>query len=219
MTDRQPEPPSIRYAVAFSEGHTAASSGPLLIDEQTIHLQGRRNGEPIELSIGPGELARVRIGRRPGERLNGYQTLVLERHDSPPVLVAPFGIALLHELADLLTSLTSPPDQVAQTETLQLQVPLRPGRQQRVRQLVAEGPPFDPSQLGLRCHDVYLTEQLALFVFNGPAVRQLLEQALTNPAVWRADLAWRSCIADRPRLISDPPLNMSDMTLIYSWRN
>ena len=46
----------------------------------------------------------VRVGRRPGERLNGYPTLVLERAGHAAVLVAPFGMTLLSEIAHLFST-------------------------------------------------------------------------------------------------------------------
>jgi hypothetical protein len=121
---RGPDLP-VRYAVEFREGAGASTAGPLLIEEETILLQGRRAGARVELRIPPAELAQVRIGRGHGERLHGYSTVVLERHSGPPVLVAPFGIALLHEIADLLASLSGSRHGQGE-ETLQLLVPLRP---------------------------------------------------------------------------------------------
>lgn len=204
-----------RYAVEFREGDGPSTAGPLLIDEQGILLQGRRNGQPVELCIPGVELARVRIAQSSSERLNGYATVVLERGSGPPVLVAPFGIALVHELADLLAGLGGPgPDA---EERLQLLVPLRPGCRQRARELLAHGPPFDPVALGLRSHQVYLTDRHALFVFQGPNIRPLLARALSEPGLWRAGLAWRSCIAARPQLATGNPPVSDGHELIYSW--
>jgi hypothetical protein len=90
-----------RYAVAFGvEGPPAA--GLLVVGDDGVVLRGSRGGEHVELSVPREELTRVRIGRSSAERLNGYKTIVLERRDGPDILVAPFGLALLHEITDLI---------------------------------------------------------------------------------------------------------------------
>ena len=203
-----------RYAVAFGvEGPPAA--GLLIVSDDGVELSGSRRGERVELSVPRQELTRVRIGRNSGERLNGYKTVVLERRNGPDILVAPFGIALLHEITDLISALahTTPP-----TERVELLVPIKRGSSAEVRRLIAEGPPFDPAQLGLDRHDVYLTDTQVRFVFEGPTVHETLHRTLANASVWRAGLAWHSHISGRPRLADHLTHDHDCGELIYSWR-
>jgi hypothetical protein len=206
----------IRYAVAFQAADQLPAAGALTITDEAIVLSGRCRGEPVEIRIPSGELASVRIARRSQDRLNGYATVALGCL-SGEVRIAPFGIAMLHELADLLASLSE--QQAVRGERVDVVVPLTRGSGQRVRELVLAGPPFDPGSHGLRRHDVFLGDQDVVFVFEGPQVRQSLERTLAEPSLWRAGLAWRGCIAGRPRF-ADPAVNSADgRELIYSWRN
>ena len=203
-----------RYAVAFGvDGPPAA--GLLVVGDDGVLLSGSRRGERVELSVPRDQLTRVRIGRSSGERLNGYKTIVLERRTGPDILVAPFGLALLHEIADLIGALTQtlPP-----AERVELLVPIKRGSGAEVRRLVADGPPFDPAELGLDRHDVYLTDTEVRFVFEGPTIHDTLRHTLSDAAVWRAGLAWRSHISGRPRLVDHPTPDGDCGELIYSWR-
>ena len=206
----------IRYAVAFQAADQPRAAGALTITDEAIVLSGRSRGEAIEIRIPSGELNNVRIARRSQDRLNGYATVVLGCL-SGEVRIAPFGIAMLHELADLLASLGE--RRAVGVERVEVVVPLTRGSGRRVRQLVLAGPPFDPAGYGLRRHDVFLGDRDVVFVFEGPQVRQSLERTLAEPSLWRAGLAWRGCLAGRPRF-ADPADNSTDgRELIYSWRN
>ena len=219
--DRRQTP--ARYAVEFRDGDGAPAAGALVVTGGGLLLTGRGRGEPrepVELSIPRIELIRVRIGRQPAERLHGYSTIVLERRSAAPVLVAPFGVSLLHEVADLLASLTEPAAaESAAVERIALVVPLRRGWKTRVRELVALGPPFEPSALGLRRHDVFLGDRDVVFVFEAPTVRRAVEHALTEPGLWRAGVAWRSCIAGRPHLATSDEDPAAGRELVFSWRS
>lgn len=203
-----------RYAVAFGvEGPPAA--GLLVVGDDGVVLRGSRGGEHVELSVPREELTRVRIGRSSAERLNGYKTIVLERRDGPDILVAPFGLALLHEITDLIGALAHP---TSPAERVELLVPIKRESCAEVRRLIANGPPFDPAELGLDRHDVYVSDTQVWFVFEGTCVHDTLQRTLTDAGVWRAGLAWRSCISGRPRLVDQPTHDTIDGELIYSWR-
>ena len=47
---------------------------------------------------------------------------------------------------------------------------LNEGSEERARELIAAGPPFDPSQAGLTHHGVYLGNDVVVFVFEGEGV-------------------------------------------------
>lgn len=203
-----------RYAVAF-ESEGAPAAGVLFVTEEGVVLKGRWHGAPLELTIPRDELAGVRIGRKRSERLNGYSTVVLERRSGPEVLVAPFGFGLLHEIADLVSSLNAEP--ILPSERMELIVPIRRGSHEQVRRLVASGPPFDPARLGLTRHDVYLDRHHVRFFFESPDVRGALQQVLYDASLWRAGLAWSRLIGGRPQ-VNEHPDRSAVGELIYSWR-
>jgi hypothetical protein len=201
-----------RYAVVFRTGEMQAT-GRLEIEQDRLLLSGRGREGSLELEIPFSDLVEVRVGRRPEERLNGYRTLVLERASDPVVRVAPFGMAMLPEIADLLVSLAGR----GGGSVLAVWVPLKPGCLGRARKLLAKGPPLDPASLGLSGHEVYLTESEAVFVFRGANVRAQVGRALRHPAVWRAGVAWQRCFAAPPEIIDQAALRNLNAEPAYRW--
>jgi len=202
-----------RYAVVFREQGGAAAAGALEMGPDGLLLRGGAGQLPAELSVPFADIAEVRIGRRPPDRLNGYATLVLERAHMPSVQVAPLGAGLLHEIADLVSSLTVE----HRGRELAVVVPLKPGCLRRARTLLEAGPPLDPAALGLTGHEVYLREDEAVFVFRGPDVSARVGKAMRSPALWRAGLAWQDCIAGRPRIQQSPATLSTEEMPAYSW--
>jgi hypothetical protein len=184
-----------RFAVIFRDG-PAQATGALDIEPDQLRLHGRTATGDLTLEIPFSDLCAVRVGCRPTERLKGYPTLMLDRRSLPSVQVAPLGLAVLPEITELLVSLTRPDE----GETLVVVVPLKPGCLGRARELLAKGPPLDPASLGLRSHEVYLSESEAVFVFCGDNVRAKVNEAIGHPAVWQAGLAWQRCFAAAPRI-------------------
>jgi hypothetical protein len=78
-------------------------------------------------------------------------------------------------------------------------VRLKPGAAERAEHLIAEGPPFDPTQLGVQRHTVFLTDEEAVFVFEGGDIRPALSKAsrLLSPGVLAA---WEPVIEGLPRV-------------------
>ena len=207
---------SVRYAVAFRAGSSAPIVGGLVVDETSLVLLGRSGEDRVELSVPYSALREVRIGRSKEESLNGRPTIVLARRDAPPVQIEPHGVGLLHELADLLAALAT--DHADTNEQVVVIVPLKKGCVAKAKELVAQGPPFDPALLGLSRHEVFVSGREAVFVFTGPNVRKKLEHATRNPTLWLAGLAWTACVAGRPRL-SNPrdALPADDAEPVYKW--
>jgi hypothetical protein len=87
-------------------------------------------------------------------------------------------------------------------------VPLRPGAQEAAEQLVADGPPFELSGSPLDAHTVYLTDREALFVFEGPDAREVIEEILGEASVWQAATAWRGLLDGKPRVADS----------VFAWR-
>lgn len=78
--------------------------------------------------------------------------------------------------------------------------PLRPGMRATARSLLAEGPPFDLASTRFDRHEVYLTEEEVVFVFEAAGEVATLEVAAEDPAVWRAARAWHDVLDGRPRV-------------------
>ena len=76
---------------------------------------------------------------------------------------------------------------------------LKPGARATADQLLERGPPFDPGDLGLRSHAVYLSESEVVFVFEAEQVEEVLEGLIENPVVARALDAWRPLVERAPR--------------------
>jgi hypothetical protein len=168
------------------------------------------------MSLPYADITEVRIGRSPDERLNGNPALLLERDGAQPIQIEPLGFGLLHELAELLTSLAlenaNPGQRVA------VIVPLKRAQLARARELVTQGPPFDPGALGFTRHEVFLIGDEAIFLFGGPHVRAKLARLTGDPTLWQVGRAWRDCIAGRPRIAAVPEVVVrgSDRP-VYSW--
>jgi len=85
-------------------------------------------------------------------------------------------------------------------------VPLREGTGPQAVELLRKGPPFDPETVGLERHQVFLTEQEAIFVFEADA-RDAAERLVGGGVFWSAVTAWDEIVAGPPRLADD----------LYSW--
>lgn len=206
----------VRYAVVLQDGDGAPVPGALTVVDGHVVFSGNRSSAPVELRLSPDELVEIRVGRGSAERLKGYPTVVVERVAARPVLIAPLGISLVHEIANLLASLTA--SGAESTDQIELLVPLKPGCRERARRLIGDGPPFDPAELGLRSHSVLLGDDHVIFVFEGAQVRRTLEHTLAQPSLWRAGLAWRGCIAGRPRILEAGERRPAiSRELVYSW--
>ncbi|MBV8256406.1 MAG: hypothetical protein JOZ56_06490 [Actinobacteria bacterium] len=79
-------------------------------------------------------------------------------------------------------------------------VPLRPERVADAQALIAEGPPFDLSETDLEEHYIFISGNEAVFVFNGPDAKAVLEQVVGESHVWEAASEWRKCLDGKPRL-------------------
>ena len=78
--------------------------------------------------------------------------------------------------------------------------PLKPGGADRARELLDEGPPFDLEASRFDAHEVFVTPNEAVFVFDGGESSEALKLTAEDPAVWRAAKAWAECLDGRPRI-------------------
>ncbi len=186
------------YAIVWREPDASLATGKLVLEPDGLRLEGAVQGRLVRRKLPYERLAGVRIGREPGEKINGRPTIVLERHGMPSLFVEPMRPGLLSELAESVAELSS-----AWTDRLEhvaVILPLRKGALERARALIAQGPPFDPAQAGLERHHVFLGEREVIFVFDGANVRETVQRLLRDPGTWRATAEWTACIAGRPRL-------------------
>ena len=86
--------------------------------------------------------------------------------------------------------------------------PLSPGGAERARELLDAGPPFDLEGSPFETHDVFVTPNEVVFVFDGGESSEALKLAAEDPAVWRAAKAWAECLEGRPRVAREA----------FSWR-
>src|SRR5262245_34879309 len=80
---------------------------------------------------------------------------------------------------------------------------LKSGMEPRAARLIAAGPPFDPSEVGLSRHAVYLAADEVVFVFEGPQVEWILDEMVDRPFQWQLSEAfdtWRPLVDGQPHV-------------------
>ncbi len=184
------------YAVKWREPDGQTYVGRLALGPRAIHLDGRSNDGPaIERQIGYDELRALRLGHRGAERLDGQPALVIDRPDGCyQVTSTVIQAGILQELIDRLAGL-----RLAAPRRATIVLPLKEGTAERVRELAAAGPPFDPEATYLTRHQLLLTSHEAILVFEALSAGGL-EALLGQFDVWAAAAAWRDLVAGPPRL-------------------
>jgi hypothetical protein len=80
---------------------------------------------------------------------------------------------------------------------------LKTGAEQQATELLAQGPPFDPDEIGLQRHAAYVCGDEVVFVFEGPEVDRVLDDLVGYPFGSRIRAAfdkWRPLIEELPRV-------------------
>lgn len=194
------------YAVVWREPAGPVASGKLVLEHDAVLLDGAAGGRRLRRRVDYADVAGVRIARGGDERINGRPTIVLERDGGLPLLVEPLGPGMLTEIAASVAELSS--SAAERREQVAVVVPLKKGAVERARRLLADGPPFDPTEAKLERHHVFFGDREAVFVFEGPDVTAAVRGLLRDPAIWRATAEWAACVSGRPRL-AEP---------IFTWR-
>jgi hypothetical protein len=78
-------------------------------------------------------------------------------------------------------------------------VPLRRGQRERAEKLLDSGPPFDPTRVGLERHEVFLSDEEAIFVFDA-VTGFSLQKLLADAKVWASAASWHDVIGGPPRI-------------------
>lgn len=186
----------ITYAVTWEEPGGARRSGRLELGAEALHLEGSNGDGATSEELPYADVSRFRLARSGAERLQGRPTLVLELRGGDVLKIA--GVSqpgIVAELSDRLGVLAADPSSL---EKAAIVVPLKPGSKTEVEALLRNGPPFDPSRLGLVQHEVYLSDDEAIFVFRGlPSV--FVERLAEDESFWNAATAWRPLMGGRAR--------------------
>lgn len=186
------------YAVKWREPDGQTFIGRLALGPRALRLAGRRRGAgglPVERRFGYEELRGLRIGSSGADRLDGRPALVVERADGTYLVAdAGMGAPIVQELVDRLADL-----RLGAPRKATVVVPLREGALERVRELVAHGPPFDPAETALSRHELLLTGDEAIFVFEAES-EEGLRSLLGRVDLWAAATTWSELVAGPPRL-------------------
>ncbi len=186
------------YAVKWREPDGQTYLGRLALGARTLRLDGRQPDGPAgNRQIGYDEILGLRVGTRGADRLDGQPALVVERADGRYLVTsAGIGAGVVQELVDRLAGLRG-----SAPRRSTVVVPLKTGALDGVRELVRRGPPFDPTDTALTRHELLLTEQEAIFVFETQSAEGLAA-LLAQLDLWAAAVAWRDFVAGPPRLAS-----------------
>ena len=193
------------YAVKWREPDGRTFVGRLALGRRTLRLDGRRRGadEPaVYRQFGYEELRSLRIANRGAERLDGRPALVVERPDGDYLVSdAGMGAPIVQELVDRLVVL-----RLAASCKATVVMPIEEGVIEQVRELVSDGPPFDPADTPLTRHELFLTPREAIFVFEA-ATADGLRELVSRLDIWAAAAPWGLFVAGPPRVAD----------LVYAW--
>jgi hypothetical protein len=195
------------YGVVWRDGSLPLATGMLELRPRDLRFEGVADSRPAAQTIAYEELAAVRVGRTSAERIEGRPTVIIERRAGPPVTLTTVAqTTLLGEIVERLTALQVGDD--AQRRTVVV-VPIREDAHDAVRALLDAGPPFNPSKLpGLDRHEVFLTLDEVVFLFDSSFGAHAIEPLLADSELWKAAASWHEYLAGPPRIAEE----------IYAWR-
>lgn len=193
------------YGVVWRDGHKPLARGKLELLPRAIRLDGMSGSEPVRREIAYDFLSEIRIGRSPEERIDGRPSLMLEPRTGTALAIASVAQSgVIAEIAERLAALQLGAEGLRRIAVV---LPLRDDAEGAVRELLTDGPPFDPEALGLNRHQVFLTPTEAVFVFESELGAAALETLLQEPELWQTAAAWHPYLAGPPRIAED----------VYSW--
>jgi hypothetical protein len=181
----------LTYAVSWQQPDRSPGSGRLELGADALLLEGRNGGSAVSHAFPYAEISGFRVARSSRERLQDRPTLIVDLGGEGPLRIA--GVAQPGIVSELASRLATVRQDLRPSERLALVVPLKPGAKPKAESLLAQGPPFDPADLGLESHEVFLTEHEAVFVFEGvPSV--LLSRSAEHETIWAAAAVWESLV-------------------------
>src|SRR4249920_888787 len=165
------------YAVVWCGPDGPRFVGRLSVEDAGLHLRGASaEGELWDRVLGPDDIVRVRLVRPGRDDVAGSRSVVVEQRDGSGLrVVALDGAGRLFEIANLAAELSGRARRMS--TGVAVEVPIRRGQRDRVRELVRHGPPFDPVAVSeLESHDVYVGRDHVIFVFRGENVTDVVER-------------------------------------------
>jgi hypothetical protein len=193
------------YAITWQEREGPAHSGKLQLRASGIRLDGRNGAGPVSILIPYDELVSLKFASG-SDRLGGRPTLVFDREIGDIRIASVGAPGIISEVAEQVASMKA--GNAISSDRVAVVVPLRKGKREKAERLLDQGPPFDPERVGLESHEVFLTDQEAIFVFNA-ATEFNLQKLLADSRVWASAAAWHDVIAGPPRIAKT----------FYAWAN
>lgn len=111
-----------------------------------------------------------------------------------------------HRLAEQMAELEA---HGPRAHSIAVVLPLRDGMREVAAEFLEEGPPFDPRELGLARHQVFLGDSEVIFVFETEASLATLDQVLAEPEFWSIVSSWEHLAEGAPRVAS----------IAFDWRH
>ena len=177
------------YAVTWKQGDEDSRSGRLKLSPGGLAFEGCGGDRCRPGSVFIGDLREVRVGRSAADRISGRQTLVLERRTGDPIRIASIvHPGIISELAEHLASRFGE----GELHESRSHYGSIAGRRERAGGgVTSPGPPFDPGEIGLERHHVFLTLREAVFLFEADSV--------PPPSSWERELLVRGLGLEGPR--------------------
>ena len=128
--------------------------------------------------------------------------MVIERRDGERVIISTVAQpSLIGEIAERLAALQPG---ARRSRRIVVVLPLKPDAHASVSELLKQGPPFDPASLeGLDRHEVYVTADEAVFVFESALGADALAPLIADPKLWESVSAWGRHVAGAPRIADE----------------
>jgi hypothetical protein len=190
------------YGVVWKEGSRVPVPGKLELLPRGLRLEGLESIREVPYEA----VAAIRVGRSASERIHGGPSVVVERNLGDPITIATVAQpSVVGEIAERLAALRLGAETSNRVIVI---VPLKPESHASVSRLLKQGPPFDPGAIeGLDRHQVFLTPDEAVFLFESHVAADALAPLLADPKLWEAVSAWGEYVAGPPRIAEE----------VFSW--
>jgi len=186
------------YGVVWKEGSRGPVPGKLELLPRVLRLDGLECTREVPYDA----VTAIRVGRSASDRINGGASVVVERNFGDPITIATVAQpSVIGEIAERLAALRLG---ARTSRRVVVIVPLEPDAHASVSHLLKQGPPFDPVAIeALDRHDVFLTSDEAVFVFESHLGTDALVPLLSDPKLWEAVSAWGKHVAGPPRIAEE----------------
>ena len=183
------------YGVVWKEGSREPVPGKLELLPRVLRFDGLESTREVPYDA----VTAIRVGRSPSDRIKGGPSVVIERNLGDPITIATVAQpSVVGEIAERLAALRLGTQTSNRVIVI---VPLKPESHASVNRLLKQGPPFDPGAIeGLDRHEVFLTSDEAVFVFESHVAADTLAPLLADPKLWEAVSAWGEYVAGAPRI-------------------